>query len=117
MDILKEKLPSFMRKKYLKEMIQDNKLHHIYYENKVVGFYVLDEEKFKCLYVRPDYRGLGLSTRIIENIIQKQQITICVTRKSCAIKKLIKRLKFTPMNKIVEGKNSPLEIWISPRLI
>ena len=97
------KLPSFMRKKELKQ----------YELNGKVGFYVLDGEKFKNLFIAPEFRRNGLATQVIKKHIP-DGITICTTKRSCSIKKLIIRLGFKPTGKIVDGKQSKLEVWASP---
>ena len=106
------KLPSFMRKKELKKYELDGKLHYIYFNSKQVGFYVLDGEKFKNLFIEPEYRRHGLATKTIVKHMA-DGITICVTRRMCNIKKLIIKLGFQFTGQIVDGKQSKLEIWKS----
>ena len=111
MRYLKKQLPSFMRMRELKAYEQKGQLHYIIENNVCKGFYVLDNEKFKCLFVEPQYRGNGIATTIIKNIINTQNITIAVTKRNCGIKKIIINLGFQNTNIIVQGKQSLLEIW------
>lgn len=104
------KLPSFMRKKELKKYEADGKLHYIYHENEVVGFYVVDGTMFKNLFIAPEYRRLGLARKVISKHMA-DGITIATTRRNCPIKKLIQKLGFEFTGKIVDGKQSKLEIW------
>ena len=55
MRYLKKQLPSFMRMRELKAYEQKGQLHYIIEDNVCKGFYVLDNEKFKCLFVEPQY--------------------------------------------------------------
>lgn len=109
----RKELPCFMRMKYLKQMETENKLKYISYDNHICGFYVLDGTMFKCLYVAPSYRKLGLATQTIKSIIEKQTITIATTRRNCPIKRVIQKLGFINTHQIVQGKQSLLEIWKS----
>lgn len=109
----RKELPSFMRMKYLKQMENENKLKYISFENHICGFYVLDGSMFKCLYIAPKYRKMGLATLTIQSIIDKQKITIATTKRNCGIKRIIKKLGFINTNEIVQGKQSLLEIWKS----
>lgn len=105
------KLPSFMRKTELKKYKNENKLFYIYYNDKIVGFYVLDGSMFKNLFILPEYRNLGLATKTISKIANSQYITICTTRRNCGIKRLIVKLGFCYTGIEVQGKQSILQIW------
>lgn len=107
-------LPSFMRMKYLKQMETDGKLHYISCNNNIAGFYVVDGNQFKCLFIAPSYRKRGLATQAIQTEMRKQTITIATTRRICGIKRIIQRLGFTQTDMVVQGKQSLLEIWKSP---
>lgn len=104
------KLPSFMRKRELKKYHADGKLHHIVIDGKVAGFYVIDGTQFKNLFVAPEYRCRGIASKIIKKHMA-DGITICTTRRMCGIKRLIIKLGFHFTGKIVDGKQSKLEIW------
>lgn len=104
------KLPSFMRKRELKQYEQKGQLHYIYNDNEEIGFYVLEEKKFKNLFVSPEYRGRGIATQIIRSYIP-DGITICTTKRMCKIKRLIMKLGFHFTGEKVQGKQSELEIW------
>jgi GNAT superfamily N-acetyltransferase len=107
-------LPSFMRMKYLKQMETDGKLHYVFHDNQVAGFYVVDGSHFKCLYIASAFRKQGLATKVIQTEMAKQVITIATTRRICGIKRIIQRLGFTQTDIVVQGKQSLLEIWKSP---
>lgn len=104
------KLPSFMRKRELKKYAVDGKLHYIRVGGEIVGFYVLDGKQFKSLFIAPAYRRLGLARKIITEHLA-DGITIATTHRNCLVKKLIKKLGFYFTGKIVDGKQSKLEIW------
>lgn len=104
------KLPSFMRIKELKKYFADGKFHIISVDGKVAGFYVLDGKQFKNLFIKPEFRSHGLATKIIKAHMV-DGITICTTRRSCRIKRLIQKLGFHFTGKVVDGKQSKLEIW------
>lgn len=105
------KLPSFMRKRELKLYKQKGLLHYILYNDEIAGFYVLDGEMFKNLFIALDYRKLGLATQIIRELASKQHITICTTRRMCGIKRIIIKLGFVYTGQEVQGKQSILQIW------
>lgn len=104
------KLPSFMRKRELKKYAVDGKLHYIRVGGEIVGFYVLDGKQFKSLFIAPAYRRLGLARKTIEKHMA-DGITIATTHRNCLVKKLIKKLGFHFTGKVVDGKQSKLEIW------
>ena len=111
--ITAKELPSFMRIKKLKKLHQENKMRLIYHNNVVVGFYTIDNGMFQNLYIQKDFRKLGLATQAIKTEMLKGSITIATTHKRCPIKKLIQKLGFTFTGQVVQGKQSPLEIWAS----
>ena len=114
MRYLKKDLPSFMRMRELKQYEATGRLHYIVDNGVCKGFYVLDGSMFKCLFIEPQYRGTGLATKVISNIMTNQVITIATTKRKCGIKRIIMRLGFQNTNVVVQGKQSLLEIWKSP---
>lgn len=108
-----KELPSFMRIKKLRNLYNENKMHLIKVNNQVVGFYTLDKNMFQNLYIKKEYRKLGLATKSIQEEMQKQRITIATTRRTCGIKRIIQKLGFHFTGEIIQGKQSLLEIWAS----
>ena len=108
-----KELPSFMRVKKLKKLYNENKMRFIYVDTQIVGFYTINNGMFQNLYIKKEFRKLGLATKSIKNEMAKGKITIATTRRNCPIKKLIKKLGFTFTGSIVQGKQSLLEIWVS----
>lgn len=109
----KKDLPSFMRIRELNKYESESKLHYVVIDNEIAGFYVLDGSMFKCLFIKPEYRGRGLASNIIKEIASNQVITIATTKRICGIKRIIMRLGFVSTGIVVQGKQSPLEIWTS----
>lgn len=109
----KKELPSFMRMRGLKKYEADGKLHYIETPDGIAGFYVVDGSMFKCLFVKPQFRGQGIASQIIQTESRKQVITIATTKRICGIKRIIMRLGFTNTGVVVQGKQSELQIWAS----
>ena len=109
----KKELPSFMRMRELKQYEADGKLHYIETPDGIAGFYVVDGSMFKCLFVKPQFRGQGIASKVIQTESRKQVITIATTERICGIKRIIMRLGFTNTGIVVQGKQSKLQIWTS----
>lgn len=103
-----------MRMRELKQYEADGKLHYIETADGIAGFYVVDGLMFKCLFVKPQFRGQGIASKVIQTESRKQVITIATTERICGIKRIIMRLGFTNTGVIVQGKQSKLQIWASP---
>lgn len=106
--------PKYFRMKELKKYLENGQLHEITRYKKVVGFYVLEDEKFKSLYINKNYRqySRNLIKKMFKNLKQKcELLTIAVNNRSKKVRNLAIRNGFKPTNKIVNGKTHLLEVY------
>lgn len=110
----KKSFPNYFRIKELKNYYNNNQLHLLTYNNKIIGFYVLEIEKFKSLFINKDYRIY--SREILKNMFTELKeknclLTIAVNNKSKRVKNLALKNNFLPTGKMVQGKTHLLEIY------
>lgn len=98
----------------IKELKEQHKLGNLYIliEYDILGFYVLENEKFKNLYITKDKRKSGFVEYLIKKIkYENNLITIAINEKSRRMKKFVKKYGFAPTNKTVQGKITQLTIY------
>ena len=110
----KKSFPNYFRISELKNYYNNNQLHLLIYKNEIVGFYVLENEKFKNLFIKKDYRKY--SREILKNMFTELKeknyfLTIAVNNKSKRVKRLALKNGFLPSGKTVQGKTHLLEIY------
>jgi hypothetical protein len=107
--------PPFMMAEELKKYNHEGKLHPIIFSDQLVGFFVLDKEKFKSLYVCPEAREW--SSEIIPGVYQYIKIlsngylTIAADPNNPKTIKNASRNGFVCTGRKVQGKDRELEIW------
>lgn len=110
----KKHYPKYFKIKELKNYYLKNELHPLKRYNKIIGFYVLENEKFKSLYIKKDYRthSKNIIKKMFKELKSKNKIlTIAVNNKSKKVKNLALKNGFNPTNQIVKGKTHYLEIY------
>ena len=114
----KKSFPKYFRITELKNHYKNNQLHFLYFEQEICGFYVLENEKFKNLYINKNYRAF--SKQILKNMFTELKeknnlLTIAVNNNSNKIKNLALKNDFAPTGLVVQGKTHLLEIykWVS----
>jgi GNAT superfamily N-acetyltransferase len=106
------KLPSFERIGYLRKMSDEGKFNAIEtIDGEEIGFFILDGTMFKSLFLIPEYRRQGIGTSIVKFFAEESNITIATTIRTSPMRKIVTHLGFKRTNKIVNGKQSKLEIW------
>lgn len=103
-----QKLPYYFSRKVLKDYYNKGQLYSYKW-----GFYVMEDNKLKSLFIYPNYRGQGLASKVIATLVNNNRnITIAQPlRRLTPIKKIIMKLGFKPSGVIVQGRKSKLEIW------
>lgn len=110
----RKSFPAYFRTKELKRYYLDGKLHFLQKDNEIIGFYVLDGEMFKSLFISKENRQN--SSDILKSLFEKIKgennlLTIAVNNNSKRVKKLCERNGFEPTKKFVKGKTHNLEIY------
>jgi len=110
----RKSFPNYFRIGELKNYYNNNQLHLLNYKNEMVGFYVLENEKFKSLFIKKEYRKY--SKEILKNMFSKLKeknnlLTIAVNNRSKRVKNLALKNGFLPSGEIVQGKTHLLEIY------
>lgn len=110
----RKSFPNYFRAKELKSHHKKKELYYLYFENVVVGFYVLEKEKFKSLFIKKDYRKY--SSQILKEMFTKiknenKLLTIAINPNSSRMKRLAIKNNFVETKKIVQGKTHRLVIY------
>lgn len=110
----RKSFPNYFRAKELKNHHKKKELYYLYFENVVVGFYVLEKEKFKSLFIKKDYRKY--SSQILKEMFTKiknenKLLTIAINPNSSRMKRLAIKNNFVETKKIVQGKTHRLVIY------
>lgn len=110
----RKSFPNYFRAKELKNHHKKKELYYLYFENVVVGFYVLEKEKFKSLFIKKEYRKY--SSQILKEMFTKiknenKLLTIAINPNSSRMKRLAIKNNFVETKKIVQGKTHRLVIY------
>lgn len=100
----------------IKIIVKKNNFENIFlsqYKNeKIIGFYTINNGQFKNLYIMPKYRKLGIATKVIEYEKKFNNfITIAVAEQNSKIRNLISRIGFYPTDVHAKGKFDNLQIF------
>ena len=111
----KNQFPTFILESELLKYEEEGKLHEIIFSNEVIGFFVLDEEKMKSLFIAEEYREY--SSIILPGVYQfakilsKGYLTIAADPNNPRTAKHALLNGFKKTDRTVQGKDRLLEIW------
>ena len=115
LDVYKNQLPPFMVDVELLNYEKEGKLHEIVEDGEMIGFFVVDEEKMKSLFVREESRYL--TPEILPGVYQFAKIlspgwlTIAADPNNPRTAKHALLNGFVKTDRTVQGKDRLLEIW------
>ena len=108
----RKRFPSYFKIKELREQYEKGNLYLVVEGGSVYGFYVLEGEKLKNLYVDKDHRKTGVVDYIVEYVkYYNKLITVAINEKSRRMKKFVKKYGFVCTDRVVQGKESELVIY------
>ena len=111
----KNQFPVFMLEGELLKYEEEGKLHEIIFSDEIVGFFVLDEEKMKSLFIAEECREY--SSIILPGVYQfakilsKGYLTIAADPNNPRTAKHASLNGFKKTDRTVQGKDRLLEIW------
>lgn len=110
----KKSFPKYFRIKELKNYYNNHQLYPIWYNMKVVGFFVLEGTMFKSLYINKDYRPM--SKDLLQKVFEyskavRKELTIAVNERSKRVMKLCERNGFEKTETMVRGKTHELAVY------
>lgn len=107
----RKSFPSYFKIRELQAQYEEGNLYVII-QGDIYGFYVLENEKFKNLYITKEKRKSGIIEYIMQVVkYENNLITIAINEKSRRMKKFVKKYGFVSTEKTVRGKESELMIY------
>ena len=107
--------PPFMLVEELLKYLDEKKLHGVEFNGSIMGFFVLDEEKFKSLYITPIFRSsTNLTLPAIYNQVKRMSngyLTVAADPNNPRTIKHMKLNGFKNTKRKVQGKDRELEVW------
>ena len=108
----RKSFPNYFRVGELKNYHKNGQLKTIAHDKKTVGFYVLENEKLKSLFLLKNYRKMGIVEKTIKSLLKKENyITIAINKKSVRMIKFANKYNFKETEKEVKGKTYNLTVY------
>ena len=110
----RKSFPKYFKAKEIKKYHKKGQLYTIDFIGTMVGFYVMEEEKMKNLYIIKSLRSN--SNMLLEQVFKdiKSMVdycTIAVNERSSKVRKLALRNDFVPTDTWVQGKYHKLRLY------
>jgi hypothetical protein len=110
----RKSFPKYFKVRELRKYNKNGQLYQIYFLTSLVGFYVLEEEKMKSLFIKKDYRTF--SKEILADIFKHikstvDYCTLAVNEMSPRVKRLAIKNGFVATDKYVKGKTHKLRVY------
>lgn len=110
----RKSFPKYFKARELKKYNEKGQLFPIYFIGKMVGFYVLEEEKMKSLFIEKFMRSN--SSQLLEQVFNdiKTKVSYCTTavnERSPRVKRMVLKNGFVPTDRYVQGKTHRLRLY------